>query len=178
MSEPVSPFHAGELRVQARLGVRQQMAAVGPRVIRDHLIEQHRDFFAAQHMLLLARSDGAGRPWASVLAGAPGFAHAPDPSALRVDALPVGGAPHGALLPGEGIGLLGIDYATRRRNRLNGRIATVGARGFELRVDQMATCCASVRWRQCIDGVGSGGQAQVMGPSSRAGRWLTGIKRK
>jgi hypothetical protein len=116
MSAPPGPFHDGELRVQARLGVDQQMAAVGPRVIRDHLLEQHRDFFAAQHMLLL----------------------------VRIDALPVAGAPHGALTSGERIGLLGIDYATRRRNRLNGRITSIDDRGFELRVEQhgsMPTPC-------------------------------------
>ena len=56
-------FHDGEIRVQQRLGVAGKMAGVGARVIRDHLIEQHREFFATQHLLLLAHADDARRPW-------------------------------------------------------------------------------------------------------------------
>lgn len=141
MSAPASPFHDGERRVQARLGIADKMAALGSRVIRDHLIEQHREFFTAQYMLLLARIDGTGRPWASLLAGPPGFAHSPSPDRLRIDAMPVGGAPQGALTPGERVGLLGIDYATRRRNRVNGGVATVDVPGFELRVEQAFGNC-------------------------------------
>lgn len=141
MSTPASPFHAGERRVQTRLGVADKMAALGPRVIRDHLIEQHREFFATQHMLLLGRVDGAGWPWASLLAGPPGFAHSPAPDRMHIAAMPVGGAPQQVLVPGQRVGLLGIDYATRRRNRVNGRIAAVDGRSFELAVEHSFGNC-------------------------------------
>lgn len=40
-----SPFHAGERAIQARLGAQEQMDKVGRRVIREFLLEQHRQFF-------------------------------------------------------------------------------------------------------------------------------------
>jgi hypothetical protein len=41
-----SPFHHGEEAVQARLGVRD-IEAWARKVVRDHLPEQHRTFYAA-----------------------------------------------------------------------------------------------------------------------------------
>jgi hypothetical protein len=41
-----SPFHAGELAIQARLGVQTRMDKQGRRVIREFLPDQHRQFFA------------------------------------------------------------------------------------------------------------------------------------
>jgi len=140
-ANPGSPFHDGERRVQQRIGSAERAEAAGRRMIRDHLIEQHREFFAGLHMLLAGSTDDAGRPWAAVLAGPPGFAHSPDPSRLRVDAHPVGGAPHAALGPGARLGLLGIDFSTRRRNRVNGRVESVDERGFTLRVDHAFGNC-------------------------------------
>ena len=42
-----TPFHRGERAVQERLGVADQVADLGRRVIRDHMPDQHRDFYAA-----------------------------------------------------------------------------------------------------------------------------------
>lgn len=150
MSAPRTPFHDGEVRAQSRLGLAEKMAAVGARAIRDHLVDQHRAFFAAQSMLLLARVDGAARPWASVLAGPPGFAFAPAARRLRIAARPVGGAPHGALAVGERVGVLGIDYATRRRNRVNGHIAVLDDRCFEIQVEQSFGNCPKYIQRRTV----------------------------
>ncbi len=40
-----SPFHAGELAIQTRLGIRERMDGQGRRVIREYLTQQHRQFF-------------------------------------------------------------------------------------------------------------------------------------
>lgn len=140
-SAGASPFHDGEQRVQLRLGHREQVAAIGARAIRDHLPEQHREFYAGQHLLLAGSADRDRQPWVSVLAGAPGFAHAPDPRRLRIDALPAGGAPGLRLAAGQRLGLLGIDHSNRRRNRVNGRVEAVDDGGFTLAVEQSFGNC-------------------------------------
>ena len=74
-----SPFHRGEREIQSRLGVREQMEAQGRRFIRDHLPEQHQEFYRALPFILLGTVDSSGRPWASILFGRPGFAGASGP---------------------------------------------------------------------------------------------------
>jgi predicted pyridoxine 5'-phosphate oxidase superfamily flavin-nucleotide-binding protein len=119
--KPGSAFHAGEQALQARVGVQAQMAQIGPRVMRDHMPEQHRDFFGLLPLVVVGSVDGQGQPWASVLAGAPGFMHSPDPTHLHIRAQPL---PHDPLQrtlhEGAALGLLGLQPHTRRRNRMNG----------------------------------------------------------
>ena len=66
-----SPFHAGERALQAQTGWRERMEAMGPRVIRDHMPDQHREFFTQLPFLVVGSLDAELQPWASVLA-APG----------------------------------------------------------------------------------------------------------
>lgn len=123
---PDPPFHEGELAVQRRLGVEQKMAAVGRRVIRRFMPEQHREFFPLLSMLVFGGIDEAGQPWASLLTGPPGFVDSPDPQTLRLRAESVPGDPLDELLARGGeVGLLGLDLSTRRRNRMNGRMSVL-----------------------------------------------------
>lgn len=135
-------WHEGERALQARAGIAERMAEIGPRVLRDHMPDQHRSFFAQLPFLIAGSLDGEGRPSASVLAAPPGFAHSPDPRHLRIDALPLANDPlAAALAAGAPIGLLGIEPHTRRRNRMNGRVDTLDARGFSVEVDQSFGNC-------------------------------------
>lgn len=135
-------WHEGERAMQARAGVRERMEAVGSLVLRDHMPDPHRDFFAQLPFLVAGSIDAAGQPWASVLAAPAGFAHSPDPRRLRVDALPSGDDPLAqALATGASIGLLGIQPLTRRRNRMNGRVAGVDGTGFSVDVAQSFGNC-------------------------------------
>lgn len=137
-----SPFHRGEQEIQARLGVRDKLEELGRRVIRDHMPDQHAEFYATLPFLLVGTVDERGRPWASLLVGRPGFASSPDPRRLRCAARPLFGDPlNGTLKPGADIGLLGIELATRRRNRVNGRLGGVAAEGFEVDVTQSFGNC-------------------------------------
>ena len=61
------PFHAGERALQQRAGLRERMAIVGARVIRDHLPDQHREFFAQLPFLVVGSLDADGQPWTSLL---------------------------------------------------------------------------------------------------------------
>ena len=145
-----SPFHAGEMAVQTLAGSREAMADVGARVIRLAMPDQHRQFFAQLPFLVMGALDAHGQPWATLLSGTPGFAHSPDATSLRVNALPPPTDPlHGAITPGAPIGLLGLEPSTRRRNRVNGPAADVDAQGFTLRVMQsFGNCPQYIRKRE------------------------------
>ena len=118
MPDSKSPFHRGELEIQARLGIADRMADLGRRMIRDHMPDEHQELFARLPLLIVGTIDATCRPWASVLAGAPGFIRATDDRTLQVTARPIYGDPLGAALTeGAEIGLLGLEFDTRRRNR-------------------------------------------------------------
>jgi uncharacterized protein len=140
MSE--AAFHEGELVWQRREGSMSVLAEAGPRVMRDHMPEQHRTFFAQLPFVVIGALDAGGHPWATIVGGAPGFAHSPDPRQLVVQAeLPQQDPLASALRAGTPVGLLGIEPHTRRRNRLNGHIAEWHDDGFMVRVDQSFGNC-------------------------------------
>ncbi|MGL4319110.1 MAG: pyridoxamine 5'-phosphate oxidase family protein [Pseudomonas sp.] len=137
-----SPFHPGEQQIQNRLGVRDKLEDIGQRVIRDHMPEQHREFFALLPWLLVGSQDKEGQPHASLLWGQPGFAHSPDPQRLQIATHPETDDPLAAnLATGARLGLLGLELPTRRRNRLNGRVTASDAQGFTLGVEQSFGNC-------------------------------------
>jgi ferredoxin-NADP reductase/predicted pyridoxine 5'-phosphate oxidase superfamily flavin-nucleotide-binding protein len=143
-----SPWHAGEQQLQAHVGVAERMEAFGRKVIRTWMPDQHREFYQQLPFLLFGAVDAQGRPWASVLEGAPGFAHSPDPEHLYF-ASQVAADDPAQLRNGEPIGLLGIELHTRRRNRLNGHVGNLNAQGFAVSVDQaFGNCPQYIQLRQ------------------------------
>lgn len=139
---PESPFHGGELELQERAGWREKLAKGAPRFIRDHMPEQHREFFAQLPFIVAGMLDAHGRPWAGFLAGRPGFIHAPDERHLDIRASFAASDPLASLVePGANIGLLGIEFHTRRRNRANG-VIEIGPPGvLRVRVNQSFGNC-------------------------------------
>ncbi|CUJ43315.1 pyridoxamine 5'-phosphate oxidase%2C FMN-binding family [Achromobacter xylosoxidans] len=139
---PAMPWHAGELRLQAHIGMAERMAQVGAKVIRPYMPDQHRAFFAQLPFLVAGAVDGQGDPWAGVLEGEPGFAVSPDPQTLQVAALPDADDPlRAGLGPDQPVGLLGIELHTRRRNRMNGRITAWDGRRFAVTVAESFGNC-------------------------------------
>ena len=137
-----SPFHAGELAIQARLGIQEQMDKQGRRLIREYLTQQHQQFFAQLPYLIVGTVDSLGNPWASILVGKPGFLATEGDRLLQVNAVPLFGDPLTHILEkGIDIGLLGIELHTRRRNRLNGIVSAVDGDGFEVEVKQSFGNC-------------------------------------
>ena len=170
-----SPFHAGEQTVQERLGVRD-IEDWARKVVRPTLPEDHRAFHTALPFLVAAARDTQGRPWATLLTGPEGFVTSPDPRSLVIDAKPVpGDALQDALVAGADIGILGIELATRRRNRVNGRVAANGSGGVVCAVDQsFGNCPQYIRereWRR-VDTTAAGTPARgtSLTPSQRA--WI------
>ncbi|MEL6316448.1 MAG: pyridoxamine 5'-phosphate oxidase family protein [Pseudomonadota bacterium] len=152
VADPSSPFHAGEQAVQSRLGVRD-IETWGRKIVRDHLPAQHQQFYGALPFLVVGARDAQGRPWATILEGPEGFVRAPDAVSLEIAARPAAGdALEGALTPGADLGVLGVELATRRRNRVNGRVAAAEDGGIRFAVDQtFGNCPQYIRernWRR------------------------------
>ena len=130
-------FHADELTAQSRAGVHTRSGG-----IRNFMLEPHRNFFAALPHIFLATSDAEGWPLATLLEGDPGFIDSPDPVTLHVRALPREDDPAaGTLRVGDDVGILGIELATRRRNRANGVVSGLDASGFTVSVKQSFGNC-------------------------------------
>lgn len=142
----VARFNPDELAAQV-------LAGGGPRGsgIRDFMPEQHRHFFAQLPYLFVGAADKAGWPLATLLSGHPGFVQSPGPVTLHIAALPAPADPAAeALAPGREIGILGIDFSTRRRNRANGRILSRGPGGIRVAVDQSFGNCPQYIQRRTL----------------------------
>lgn len=171
LSPTPSPWHSGEKQLQERVGVAGRMEAFGRRVIRDHLPDQHRDFYRQLPFVLLGSVDAEGRPWASIIEGPAGFAHSPQPRLLRLDsALGAGDPAAEALMDGAAVGLLGIELHTRRRNRLNGQVVGRDEHGLGIAVDQaFGNCPQYIQLRQHLLPVSQQSPAVVIEPLDHLG---------
>jgi uncharacterized protein len=143
---PEVPYHDGELEVQKRLGVHEQVMTHGPKAMRPFMPQQHIDFFMNQPFVVAAarEHDNDNKMWATLLFAAAGthedqdqtqdtyvtsstnFITSPDPTRLTINTQPLqGDALQHSFQPGTDLGLLGIEFATRRRNRVMGRVVDV-----------------------------------------------------
>jgi len=139
---PLSPWHEGERAMQRSAGSADKLATRGHLLLRDHLIDQHRQFYPQLPFVVAGAVDRQGDAWATILAGEPGFLQSPDPYLLGIAA---GRDPHdpadGGMNDGDAVGLLGIELHTRRRNRLNGLVRRSGAQAFDVEVQQSFGNC-------------------------------------
>lgn len=129
-----SPWHEGELSLQRTVGAVERMVRVGQlQLARNWLPDQHREFYAQLPFVVLGSVDPQGNPWATLRAGQPGFMQSPHPRRLVLDLPREPADPADAgMEDGDGIGMLGIELHTRRRNRLNGIVRRNGATGFDI----------------------------------------------
>jgi len=136
-----TPFHPGEQAVQTAAGVRAEAEARGQRMLTGELTDAQRRFFAELPFIIVARVDANGQPWAEFVTGVPGFISFPAADNVRIDRGNTSvtspfAASALALQPGDPVGLLGIDLARRRRNRINAKVEAAAAGAIALRVDQ------------------------------------------
>ncbi|MBA4110543.1 MAG: hypothetical protein C0487_13225 [Leptothrix sp. (in: Bacteria)] len=164
-AEADSPFHAGEQHMQTLAGVREVMESRGRQFIRDHMPQQHRDFFATLPFLIVGALDEQGWPWASMMAGPPGFMVSPDPQVLHLRGGLLAEDPlAGSWQAGAQVGLLGIQPHTRRRNRMNGVLTAVDEGGASVAVRQsFGNCPKYIQPREAVwQPEGAGGVGQVL----------------
>jgi len=151
-----SPFHEGEKAIQERAGVADRAEMLARRVVRDHMPDQHREFYENLPFLVLGSVDEEGRPWASLVAGPQGFMTAPDASRLSIKASPLPGDPLAMTLKtGAQLGVLGIEPATRRRNRMAGNAANISDDGFDIEVVQAFGNCPKFIQTRDFDYIGN-----------------------
>lgn len=142
-------YHSGELTVQEQVGVRAEAARLA-RTIYPVIAHVFVEFIQSQPLVVLGAADSQGRCWASFLSGEPGFMRVADEQTLRIAARPAAGDPLGeALRDDSELGLLLIDFATRRRLRLNGRV-TMEPAGFSVHARQVyVNCPRYIQARAC-----------------------------
>ena len=176
-SREASPFHSGEQQVQSRVGVRAQVERAGRNMIRTHLPDLFREFFEALPLLVVGSVDADGRLWASLLSGEPGFIRSPTAETLHVEACPALGDPLADQLAlGSPLGLLGIELATRRRNRANGRIVARNADSFSVHVEQSFGNCR--QYIQAREPTFDAGLRALAGPPRAEGALLSAHSRE
>ncbi len=143
---PLSPFHSGEQSEQERNGTRSRVVRFAHRAMRDHFTSEHQAFFAELPCLFLAARDQDGHPWAELIGGRPGFLNHPNPTHLRIS--------HGEepriwqqsrglsyLQPGSDLAVMGLDFATKRRNRANGHVTQTHHNSLTFKVNQSYSNC-------------------------------------
>ena len=135
-------FHLGELAVQRQAGVSAEAARLAGMLAPGELRGGFVKFLAERTFAALTARDRRGRLWVSPLSGRPGFLAADGPTTLAVHAQPRAGDPLHELPAGQPVGLLVIEFATRRRVRVNGTLAAVDpAAGLRIDVEQAYGNC-------------------------------------
>ncbi len=166
-------FHSGEIEIQTRAGVQEMARRVG-RSIGDSIPEAAQEFLRQQPLAVLGSVDAAGRVWASLLTGEPGFLEALDKQTVRIAAESLPGDPlRENLRACDDVGMIAIEFATRRRMRLNGK-AEWRPDGLYLYARQVyANCPKYIQAREW--------QSDVVGASAsevQHGQQLTGEQRQ
>jgi len=141
----ITVFHAGELAVQQQAGVQTLAARVG-RGIKATIPPVAAEFLAERPFLIIASIDSEAQPWASLLVSQPPFIQVVDERTIRVCAWPLPSDPlFTNLQAGDEVGLLAIEFATRRRMRVNGT-AMRDQHGFIVQTDQVYANCPNMDW--------------------------------
>ncbi|MCL4316449.1 MAG: pyridoxamine 5'-phosphate oxidase family protein [Gammaproteobacteria bacterium] len=80
------------------------------------------EFLRRQPFAVLSSVDAQGRVWVSILTGRPGFMRATDEHTVAIEGLPLSHDPLRENLQADpNIGMLVIEFATRKRMRINGK---------------------------------------------------------
>jgi predicted pyridoxine 5'-phosphate oxidase superfamily flavin-nucleotide-binding protein len=152
-------FHEGELAVQARAGVRAQANRLGAAMLAvPDLSGGISGFLADRDFAVITARDDDRRLWISPLFAPAGFLEAHDRT-LHIHATPRLGDPLHGLAPGQPVGMLAIEFATRRRVRVNGTLNRTADDGLEVSVDQaFGNCPKYIQQRHLnpIDGRAAG----------------------
>ncbi len=134
-------FHPGELAVQQQAGVQAAAERLAPMVDAGELRAGTGAFLAKATFAALTARDRAGRLWVSPLVGAPGFLQAASATRLLVGTTPRASDPLRELPANQPIGLIVMDFPTRRRLRINGILVAADADGLAIEVEQAYGNC-------------------------------------
>ena len=144
-----SIYHSGERKIHAEAGAVEAAANLG-RMVLPVIAHLYVDFIQSQQYVFIGTADNLGMAWGSILSGKPGFMQVTDEQTLRIDALPDELDPvNRNFREGAEIGLLLVDFSTRRRLRVNGKVI-MEKEGFSVRTRQVyANCPRYIQSRKC-----------------------------
>ena len=135
-------WHQGELAVQQRAGTDKLMSEIGGKFIREFMPQQHRDFFEALSMIFIGYVDDFSDITASVFFGEQGFIESPTETELIINTqVGLNNFMKDGFVLGDRIGLLGIEFNSKRRNRLNGVITDINQKSIKIKVLQSFGNC-------------------------------------
>ena len=153
-------FHGGELAVQQRAGVQAQAARLRGMLEPAELGGAMLAFLAERTFAVITAGDVAGRLWTSPLTGPPGFLTATTPRTLAVGTAPTHGDPLHRLPPGQPVGMIVVEFATRRRMRINGTLTHAVDDQLVVDVDQAyGNCPQYIQQRLLVPDVRGGAGA-------------------
>jgi uncharacterized protein len=134
-------YHAGEIAVQMKAGVRGEADRLGA-AIRGVISPDREEYIAEQRIAVLGTVDRRGYVWASVVTGKVGFIQALDERTIRIAAAPAAGdpLPENLAQPGHAAVII-PDLALRRRLRLNGTGRIAGGI-IEIQAEQIYGNCS------------------------------------
>jgi uncharacterized protein len=121
-------------------------------------------FLASQRFVALSGRDRDGVLWISPLSAQPGFLRGADDT-LRISATPRQGDPLHLMPVGQPVGLIAIDFATRRRLRVNGTLVDADAAGMTVHVDQAYGNCPQYIHRRNVEDIATATAAPLVNPS-------------
>ncbi|GAB3152060.1 pyridoxamine 5'-phosphate oxidase family protein [Micromonospora sonneratiae] len=166
--------HEGERAVQRRAGVAAKNW--GSARVNATIPPVAMDFLRQQRMLMIGAADDTGAVWASLLAGAPGFAEPVTERSIVISSRPTPQDPLAGLFEtGRDLGMLAIEPQSRRRMRVNGRAVRDGDRLVVHTEQVYANCPKYIQTRDVLaDAPASpGGQARTAPElNDRQRRWI------
>ena len=149
------PFHEGEIAVQERAGERDIARRHGV-IIASRIPPGALTFLAQQRLIAVSVVGDEGHLWTTVWCGQPGFVHSADGQRLRIRSSLMTVSPGDPVPPrlaiGRDLGLLAIEFASRRRLRINGTIESISAGDVTVTVrESVPNCPKYIRRRQLYD---------------------------
>jgi hypothetical protein len=143
-------FHSGELDVQRRAGVSGEAARLAGMLDPARLDGGPAKFLSQRRFATVAGRDRAGSLWVSPLVGPAGFLDGHG-TTLDVHAAPAESDPLHALPVGQPVGLLAVEFAIRRRMRVNGQLTEIGPDALTIDVEQAFGNCPSYIQQRLIE---------------------------
>jgi len=132
-------FHKGELEVQERAGVSRQASRIGAS-IHSEIPPLAQDFLEQQPYIFAGSIDKKGNVWASILSGEVGFLNILNDRTIKIESPQTDEFLFENLKNDDRIGLLAIEFETRRRMRANGR-ARLSGDSIIVRTEEVFSNC-------------------------------------
>jgi len=157
-------FHAGERAVQRRAGVRPEAGRLSRMLEAAELSGGIAGFLAGRTFLVITGRDRSGLLWTSPLLGPPGFLDVRSAVELAVHAAIPASDPLHMIAVGQKVGMTAVEFATRRRVRINGILTAAASNLLTVEVEQAYGNCP-----QYI-------QQRLLQPSPDTGHDLAGVR--